>query len=64
MNEASRHRATKRKMKILAHQYLNIKVMALYFCLVMPCLYQVMKVGREQLLNYQKNYVGYSHGHH
>jgi hypothetical protein len=47
-------RAIKRKMDILAHQYVIKKVMPPYFCLVMPCPYQLMEFDRGELLNYWK----------
>jgi hypothetical protein len=55
MTEASRQRATKRKMKVLAHQEVIRKVMLLHFCLETSYPYQLLEVGREQLLNYWKN---------
>jgi hypothetical protein len=52
MSEAARQRVTKRKMNILAHQYVIKKVLHLYFCLVVSCPYQLMEVDRDFLENY------------
>jgi hypothetical protein len=47
MTEAARHRATKRKMKILSHQYVIRKVMLLHFCFVKAFPYQPWKLAES-----------------
>jgi hypothetical protein len=54
MTEAARERSTKRKIKILTHQWVIRKVMLLHFCLVMSCPCQLLEVSRSSL-NFWKN---------
>jgi hypothetical protein len=47
MTEATRHRATKMKIKILTNQFVIRKVMLLHLCLVTSCPYKPWKLAES-----------------